>query len=427
MMTVLTLKKLGMMMTTGLVLLGLWGCIRPTTPGAFALAMRSIIASSPIVTQLDAAVNPQLTDAHTRFSFKLWQQLLAQQENQNIFISPSSVAIALTMTYNGASGDTQTAMANALELQGMSLSDINQAYANLKQHLENTDDSIQLKLANSLWGRNDIKFKSDFLQQTKTYYHANLQSLDFSDPATPKRINDWVKQQTQGKITQMVDQINPDDLLFLINATYFKGQWQNEFNPNLTQKRPFYLPNGQQKQYPMMFQTGSYYYLENEQFQAIRLPYGNGRFSLYVFLPQPEQNLSQFYAQLNRNTWQTWLGQFQEQDGSITLPKFQLEYGVELKPVLSALGMDLAFSQQADFSGMSDNSAKIDQVKHKTFVEVNEKGTEAAASTSVGIVATSIRPPSNPFTMVVDRPFFCAIYDHETQTPLFLGSIVNPE
>jgi len=417
-MTALTLKKLGMLMTAGLVLLGLWGSFRPTTPGA--------IASSPIVSPTDAPVNPQLTDAHTRFSFKLWQQLLAQEENENIFISPSSVAIALTMTYNGASGDTQTAMANALELQGMSLTDINQAYATLKQRLENTDNSVKLSIANGLWGRNDLTFKSEFLQQTKSYYDAKVRSLDFSDPATAKRINDWVKQQTQGKIPQIVDQINPDDLLFLINATYFKGQWQNEFNPNLTQDRPFYLPNGQETQHPMMFQTGSYHYLENQQFQAIRLPYGNGRFSLYVFLPQPEQNLSQFYAQLNSSNWQTWLSQFEEQDGSITLPKFQLEYGVELKPILSALGMDIAFSQNADFSGISDKSAKIDQVKHKTFVEVNEKGTEAAAVTSVGIVATSIRPPSNPFEMVVDRPFFCAIYDHETQTPLFLGSIVNP-
>ncbi|HBR00722.1 serpin family protein [Roseofilum sp. Belize Diploria] len=418
-MTVLTLKKLGMLMTTGLVLLGLWGCFRPTTPGA--------IASSPIVSATNTGVNPQLTDAHTRFSFKLWQQLLAQEETKNIFISPSSVAIALTMTYNGASGDTQTAMANALELQGMSLNDINQAYATLKQRLENTDESIELSIANSLWGRNDVNFKADFLQQTKTYYDAKVRSLDFTDPATPKHINNWVQRQTKGKIPQIVDQINPDDLLFLINATYFHGQWQNEFNPTLTQERPFYLLNGQEKQHPMMFQTGSYDYLENEQFQAIRLPYGDGRFSLYVFLPQPEQNLSQFYAQLNSSIWQTWLGQFQENEGSIALPKFQLEYGVELKPVLSALGMDLAFSQQADFSEISDISAKIDGVKHKTFVEVNEKGTEAAAVTSVGIVATSIRPPSNPFEMVVDRPFFCAIYDHETQTPLFFGSIVNPE
>ncbi|MDJ1175338.1 serpin family protein [Roseofilum capinflatum] len=412
-----TLKKVGILMTAGLVLVGLWGCFRPTTPGA--------IASSPIVTTLDTPVNSQLTDAQTRFSFKLWQHLLAEQEKENILISPSSVAIALTMTYNGASGETQTAMHDALELQGMSLSEVNQAYADLKQSLEQNDPSVQLKLANSLWGRNDINFKPDFLEQTQTYYDANLRSLDFTDPATPKHINHWVSQQTQGKIPQIVDRINPNDLLFLINATYFKGDWQNEFNPNLTQNRPFYLPNGQEKQHPMMFQTGSYDYLETEHFQAIRLPYGEGRFSLYVFLPQPNQSLSQFYSQLNSTTWQTWLGQFTQQDGSITLPRFQLEYGVELKPVLSALGMDIAFSQNADFSGI-DPSAKIDRVKHKTFIEVNEKGTEAAAVTSVGIVATSIRPPSNPFEMVVDRPFFYAIYDQETQTPLFLGSMVNP-
>lgn len=413
-----TLKKIGILMTAGLVLLGLWGCFRPTTPGA--------IASSPILTATETPVNPQLTDAQTRFSFKLWQHLLAQQKKENILISPSSVAIALTMTYNGASGDTQTAMHDALELQGMSLSEVNQAYANLKQRLEQSDPSVQLKLANSLWGRNDINFKPDFLQQTQAYYDANLRSLDFTDPATPKHINHWVSKQTQGKIPQIVDRVNPNDLLFLINATYLKGNWQNEFNPNLTQNRPFHLPNGQEKQHPMMFQTGSYDYLETEQFQAIRLPYGEGRFSLYVFLPQADHNLSQFYSQLNSTTWQTWLGQFAQQDGSITLPRFQLEYGVELKPVLSALGMDIAFSDNADFSGISDSSAKIDRVKHKTFIEVNEKGTEAAAVTSVGIVATSIRPPSNPFEMVVDRPFFYAIYDRETQTPLFLGSMVNP-
>ncbi len=418
-MTTLTRKKLGMLMTASLVVLGLWGCFRPTTPGA--------IASSSEVSPPSVARNTHLSQANTQFTFKLWQQLWAQEGEKNIFISPASVAIALTMTYNGASGNTQTAMANALELQGMSLADINQAYAHLKQELEKPEKSIQLTLANSLWGSHQVQFKPDFLEHNRKFYQAQLNSLDFSDPATVKHINHWVKQQTKGKIHQIVDRLDHQDILFLVNATYFKGQWQEEFNPNFTKEQLFYLPNGETKSHPMMFQASSYDYLETDQFQAIRLPYGEGRFSFYVFLPKVNSSLPQFYAQLNPNRWSAWLSQFQQREGSLTLPRFQIEYGVELKQALSALGMGVAFSQEANFAGISDLSVQIDRVKHQTFVEVNEKGTEAAAVTSVGIQATSIRPPINPFEMVVDRPFFCAIYDSETQTPLFLGSIVNPE
>ncbi|MDJ1183192.1 serpin family protein [Roseofilum casamattae] len=419
MMQLLTLKKLGTLLSAGLVLLGLWGCFRPTTPGA--------IASPSVISQIDNTVNADLADGNRRFSFKLWKTLLAKEEEKNVFISPASIAIALTMTYNGASGETQTAMAKALELQGLSLDEINQGYAHLQQSLQHDNSGIELSLANSLWGREDIAFDPQFIDNTKTFYNAHLRSLDFSNPKTKQQINGWVKQHTKGKIPEILDRVNSSDLLFLINATYFKGEWQQEFNEELTRDRTFYLAKGKEKQHPMMFQTGTYDYLETDEFQAARLPYGNGRLSFYVFLPKEERSLSQFYQTLDDKTWQTWIGQFSEQEGSIALPKFKLEYGTELSPILSSLGMEIAFHPGADFSAMMDADGYIDRVKHKTFVEVNETGTEAAAATAIAITETAVAPTINPFQMVVNRPFFCAIYDSETDTPLFLGSITNPE
>ena len=419
MMPLLTLKKLGTLLSAGLVLLGLWGCFRPTTPGA--------IASPSVISQSDNTINTALADANRRFSFKLWQTLLEREDEKNVFISPASIAIALTMTYNGASGETQTAMAEALELQGLSLAEVNQGYAHLQQSLRQNKSSIELSLANSLWGREDIAFDPQFIDNTKTFYNAHLRSLNFSNPKTKQQINGWVKQHTKGKIPKIVDRVSSSDLLFLINATYFKGEWQQEFNSDLTRDQTFYLTKGKEKQHPMMFQTGTYDYLETEEFQAVRLPYGDGRLSFYVFLPKEERDLSQFYQSLNERTWQTWLGQFSEQEGSITLPKFKLEYGKELSPILSDLGMGIALNPGADFSAMMNSDGYIDRVKHKTFVEVNETGTEAAAVTAIAITETAVAPAINPFQMFVNRPFFCAIYDSETNTPLFLGSIVNPE
>ena len=177
----------------------------------------------------------------------------------------------------------------------------------------------------------------------------------------------------------------------------------------------------------MMSQSGKYRYYENDSFQAVSLPYGKGRLSLYVFLPKKDTNLVAFQQQLSLENWQQWMNQFQMRSGSLQLPRFKFDYNIQLNNALKALGMESAFSTGANFSNMTSASVAIDQVKHKTFVEVNEEGTEAAAATSVGVMLTSAQMPTEPFQMVVDRPFFCAIRDNQTGTLLFMGSIQEPK
>jgi serpin B len=374
-------------------------------------------------------VDSQFVESQNRFAFKLFSQIDAQSDGDNIFISPTSIAIALAMTYNGADGDTQAAMARTLELQGLSLDAVNQANAALDRSLENTGEGVKLAIANSLWLRQGVNFNSKFLQQIQKSYRARVESLDFNDPNAPAIINGWVAQQTNDKIEQIVGQISPQTLLYLINAIYFKGDWTYSFPEDATEDRPFTLPNGSEVQQPLMSRTGEYRYLETEEFQAIRLPYGEGNIGFYVFLPREESSLAQFYDRLDVQAWSDWIDRMRSRRGSISLPRFELEYDIELKETLAALGMEIAFTpDRANFSKMHapPPSLAISQVKHKTFVEVNEAGTEAAAATSVGITATSVQEPQEPFNMTIDRPFFCAIRDDRTGAILFIGSIINP-
>lgn len=415
-----------------LMLLGLMGCLNAA--GLKATSVHPAIASpqptqapQQLAMKKPSTVNPRLITANTTFGFKLFSELLKQDSGKNVFVSPSSVAIALSMAYNGASGETQQQMAKTLELQGMSLNELNQANANLKALLESPDSGVQLAIANSLWARQGVPFKPAFMQHNRDFYGAQVTDLDFAAPNATATINNWVKEKTRGKINQIVDALKPDDVMFLINAIYFKGSWTKAFEKSATANKPFYLSNSRQKSHPMMAQTGSYKYYENEQFQAVSLPYGKQTMSMYIFLPKQTSNLSSFAKTLTAENWQQWMGRFRKQPGSVQVPRFKLEYEVELKKALSVLGMPIAFdASKATFDALSTASTKIDQVKHKTFVEVNEEGTEAAAATSIGIVATSM-PLNEPFQMVIDRPFFCAIRDNQTGTVLFMGAIVDPK
>jgi serine protease inhibitor len=374
------------------------------------------------------AVNPKLVDANTRFGFKLFQAIQKQANaNENTLISPPSVAIALAMTYNGANGDTQTAMNQALQLNGMSLEDLNRGHEDLKAALEGSDPKVNLKIANSLWARQDFTFNPDFLRQNQNFYKARVSRLDFKDPNSVGRVNNWVRRNTSGKIPKILDRINPDELLYLVNAVYFKGSWSVPFEKTATTPKLFTLANGSTKNAPLMQRSARLSYYENDQFQAVSLPYGSGRWSMYVFLPNAKSNLTDFNKTLTNENWDKWLNSFQKRQGSLALPKFKADFDTSLNQALGAIGMEPAFASNADFSKLSDRSAAISQVKHKTFVEVNEEGTEAAAVTAVGIVTTSARPIDEPFNMVVDRPFFCAIRDNQTGTVLFMGNIQDPE
>jgi serpin B len=380
--------------------------------------------------QESSPVSPELASANSKFGFKLYSEVLKQSAGKNVFISPASIGLCLAMTYNGAQGETQTEMARALEVHGMDLDQLNQAYSRLKAALASADPKVQLEIANSLWARMGVNFKQDFIERNRKFFNAEVTALNFGDPAAPSRINSWVSDKTHGKITEIVDSISPDTILFLINAIYFKGQWSKKFDPVKTKEEAFNTAGGSPKRVPMMTQTGKYQYFESPDFQSVSLPYGNGRVSMYVFLPAQGRSLNELHRQLTAQRWEEWMDEFAETDGSISLPRFKLEYEITLNDALKAIGMAAAFDAgRADFSGMADQTERIyiSRVKHKTFAEVNEEGTEAAAVTSTEMRTTSAMRPRKPFRMVVDRPFFFAIRDNETGTVLFMGSILDPQ
>ncbi len=372
---------------------------------------------------LDPIDDPDVSSvasANTRFGFKLLQDLRERDPGGNIFISPLSISIALTMTYNGAVGETERAMAEVLEIDGLDLSTINQSNKALRDSLEDPDPKVEISIANSIWSRQGVDFNANFLERNQAFFGAEIAALDFSSPQAIATINDWVDTNTNGKIKKIVGRIDPQKLLFLINAIYFKGNWQEEFNRSRTRADVFHLLDGSEQQVQMMHQEGVYPYLRGKNFEATSLPYGDGRVGMYIFLPNRDSNLNEFLEGLNAENWEQWISQFGNRGHDMMLPRFKLEYEVTLNDTLKALGMDIAFSSGANFSGMGPPDLFISEVKHKTFVEVNEEGTEAVAATAV------IMAVSEPPVFRVDRPFFFAIYDAETETILFMGTVTEP-
>ena len=378
----------------------------------------------PAVTPIDANVSM----ANTRFGFDLFKEIWKTEQNQNVFISPFSVSTALTMTLNGASGETEKAMTDTLQLQDIGNDAINNSFSQLLQQLQTSDPKVTLTIANSLWANQDYQFKQDFLQRNQDYFNAEISTLDFLDPNTLNTINQWVNTNTKGKITEILEEIESNAVLFLINAIYFKGAWQTEFDPAQTQDGDFYLTDGTTKQVPMMNRKGMSPIYHGDNVTAINLPYGEGRMRMYIFLPSQKSNLNDFVGALNAADWENWMPQFREQNISLRIPKFKIEYGTKkLNDALTSLGMGVAFDEdQADFSRMAslkkaNANLYIDEVAHKTFIEVNEEGTEAAAVTSVTVGVKSL-----PRMFIVNKPFFFAIRDNETQTVLFMGVVVDP-
>ena len=295
-------------------------------------------------------IEKQLTSANNQFGFELFNHIFNPTQRQNVFISPTSIAIALAMTYNGANGETQKAMESALNLTELNLKDINVSYQKLQQNWQKAESPVQLSIANSLWAKVGVPFKHKFLKNNREYYSAQITNLNFANPGAKNIINSLVKEATQGKIERIVNNINPENILLLINAIYFKGTWANQFDRNLTTAQSFYLSDNFSKPHPLMSQTGKYRYYENDRFQAVSLPYEGNQLSMYIFLPRAESDLATFSRQLTFQNWQQWSQQFRPTEGTVKIPRFQLEYDVNLNRALTALGMGIVFEdKRADF------------------------------------------------------------------------------
>ncbi|WP_263402885.1 serpin family protein [Pseudanabaena sp. UWO311] len=330
------------------------------------------------------------------------------------------------MTYNGASGETQSAMARTLEVQGIAISEVNNFNRILQKSLLSNDKGTEISIANSLWANKDFSLEQSFVDNTKTYYQAKLSNLDFSDRNAPTIINDWVKQITKGKISKIIEETNSSTTIILVNAIYFKSGWRKPFNKSNTKPKPFTLDDGTKIQHPAMSHNSFYLYFDTPEFQAIKIPYRSTRFSMDIFLPKPTSNLTKFQEQLKAKNWQVWSDKFEKREVFVQLPRFKIEYGIDLINTLQKMGMQIAFSPAADFRNLSSEKAFINEVNHKTFVEVNEQGTEAAAVTSVGMTRGLNLPEPESAQMIIDRPFFFTISDQQTGTILFMGAIKNP-
>ena len=373
------------------------------------------------------ALEKQVAASADRFGLKLMKSVNATQSDSNVFISPLSVSMALGMTLNGANSTTYEAIQSTLELDGLSQQQINETYKSLIELLTQIDPKVIFNIANSIWYRQGWTFEQEFIDVNKKYFSALVQSLDFNDPAAPGIINDWVYNNTNGKIDKIVNSIDPTVVMYLINAMYFKGTWKYEFDKNETIDDWFTVPNGNQVPCKLMVQENDFSYFENSEFQAIDLPYGGGNFSMTVLLPLPDRNVDSLIENFSEENWAIWMSSFSEQSGTLLLPKFKLEYEITLNDVLKSMGMEIAFTAgQADFSKMYTGpfDLYIDEVKHKTYVKVDEEGTEAAAVTSVSIGLTSAG--GSGFTMRVDRPFVFVIREKNSGSILFIGKIVEP-
>jgi serine protease inhibitor len=368
----------------------------------------------------------ELIQADNTFAFKLFQEINEQEGDKNIFISPLSVAMALGMTYNGAAGTTQQAMQEVLELQGMNLQEVNESYRSLIDLLQDLDPSVEFVLANSIWYRNTMTFAQEFLDLNRDYFDAEVEAIDFSAPSASETINGWVDEETNGRILEIVPETIPTYIvMYLINAIYFKADWTYQFDKSRTSDAPFRLIDGSEVTVDMMEHGGEIpvRYLWNEDLMAVELSYGGDAYVMTILLPYELGNINDVLAGLTQENWSAWLGDLYKGEVYVRLPRFTLEYELTMNDVLTALGMGVAFSPgAADFTKMyAPGGLYIDEVKHKTFVKVDEEGTEAAAATSVGIGLTSAPP-----MFVVDRPFVFVLREKLSGTILFMGKVVDP-
>ena len=371
----------------------------------------------------------KLLEAENEFGFELFKGIFASETDpQNIMVSPLSVSLALAMTYNGAEGETKTAMEETLKMHGLSTDEINSTYRDLVNALQSIDPDVLLEIANAIFYRDDFEVENDFVSVNKNYYNAEVTPLDFGTPDAVNTINNWVANKTHDKIEKILERVSRDHVMFLLNAIYFKGVWQTEFNPENTKNSPFYPESGESVETEMMHRLDTLPFAANDLFRAVQLDYGNGSYNMYVFLPESGKTVGNIVNKLDKDNWETWLQSFAVTESvDIKLPRFSYKYEIKLNDVLTEMGMGLAFTGAADFSGINRNGRlRIDYVKHKTFVEVNEKGTEAAAVTIVAIERTSAGG-TNVVPFHVNKPFLYVITEKDTGAILFIGTVRNPK
>ncbi len=377
-------------------------------------------------------IEPKITDATLGFAWRLLNQLESAEEGRNLFFSPLSVSLALSMALNGAEGETYQQIAKTLGYENLSLDAVNAQSALLMQTLRSPDPKAEVSVANSLWVAEGFPIEADFVKRLQQFYDAEAQNLDFAraPEAAAQRINEWVKAQTREMIPKLFEAnaFNADTVAVLVNALYFKGKWQKPFSKEATHEMPFRMENGRTKPVPMMMTSGKYPYYTGDGYQAVALPYGEGNLMFYLLLPDEGRTVAQLVEHMNPERWKQMAAQMKPTEGDVGLPRFRVETQYALKPILQQLGMEAPFQPDgADFSRINRAYGKkiyINQVIHKAVVQVDEEGTEAAAATGIEMRITAA--PVNHFTVIADRPFLFAIVHQPAGAVLFMGIVREP-
>ncbi|AQG81495.1 serpin family protein [Spirosoma montaniterrae] len=359
----------------------------------------------------------------TDFAFDFAKQV-SQREGiaKNTFVSPLSLHMALGMILNGANSQTAEEIQKTLKLDAQTLADANATYQNLMTNLPAVDPKVTLALANSVWYRNTFQVATSFQDLLRESFKAEISAQNFDDPATVGNINGWASQKTNGKIPKVIDQISSDNVMFLMNALYFKGDWKTQFKPDETTDTPFTLASGATVNARMMRLNTKLRRAFKANYTAFELPYGSDKFAMTVLLPTPTTTADALIQSLSGNDWTQLQKDMAEGTIDIGLPKFTLNYEIKLNDALKAMGMPTAFTDRADFTKINPNGRLfLSFVKQNTFVAVDEKGTEAAAVTTGGISVTSM-----PASYICDRPFAFIIHEKTSGTVLFVGKIADP-
>lgn len=358
------------------------------------------------------------------FAFRLLSELAKTVSAENLFCSPCSIAIAFAMVGHGASGKTREQILNCFGLSGLSHAEIGAAFELFAKHYVNADAEITLSMANSLWQTASAPVNPDYVDDVKRLYAAAISNIDFGQPDAAEIVNQWVAVQTKGKITQL---LTPPDLagaeLALLNAIYFKANWQKRFDPSRTVDRPYTLLDGKVEMRPFMQQLARFDYYEHQFFQAVDLPYGAGNYRMAVILPRSTVSFSEFQQRFDNADWQEIRSHFRQNQVSLSLPRFGVMQHQLLNSTMKQLGITRAFEGTAEFPSISEGLF-ISKVIHQATLIVNEEGSEATAATAITMARSG---PSRPVEMTVDHPFLCIIYHADHGTILFAGHILDPQ
>jgi len=355
------------------------------------------------------------------FAFEMFRHINNSKGSDNVIFSPLSISYALSMTANGANGSTRDSILKALGIEDLNIDDLNKSYKDLTSALLGVDSRVNIEIANSIWENKYYPAKQTFKDILASYYYATSDAVDFGDPATVDLVNNWISNHTNGLIKNMVDKLGSDDIMLLINAIYFKGKWQVQFDTKNTTSRSFTLPSASSVDVPTMYNEDTFKAYKGEKEGIIELPYGQGNYVMDIILPSGNEAYS-----LTSSGFNSLLSQMQERKVKLYLPKFKFGYKIGLNDILKEMGMGIAFSDSADFSNLADQlQMQISRVLHQAFIQTDEEGTEAAAATIVEIIVTSVGP-NDPLIFNIDHQFLYVIREVTTNSILFMGEVTDP-